>query len=74
MVPLKTIKHPDLSNHHIFIGAASNDPLVRLSETMMLKNMFENAHAEVTLHLTEAGHRLTIEEINASIDWYRKST
>lgn len=71
MVPLKSIELPDLSNHHIFIGAATNDQLVYLSETEKLKNMFVNAHADVLLHLTQAGHRLTIEEIKASKDWYR---
>jgi phospholipase/carboxylesterase len=72
MVPRKGMELPDLSGKHVFIAAGSNDPICSPMESAELQSLLENANAKVELHWENRGHQLTIQEVEAAADWYRK--
>ncbi|WP_223590224.1 alpha/beta hydrolase [Neobacillus bataviensis] len=72
MVPRKGIELPDLSGKHVFIAAGSNDPICSPMESAELQSLLENANAKVELHWENRGHQLTMQEVEAAADWYRK--
>ncbi|MEH7331793.1 alpha/beta hydrolase [Neobacillus drentensis] len=72
MVPRKGIELPDLSGKKVFIAAGSNDPICSPMESAELQSLLENANANVELHWENRGHQLTMQEVEAAADWYRK--
>ncbi len=74
MVPLRSLKLPDLTGTKIFIGASSNDPLTTLKETNELKTIYEMANADVELFIGSSGHSLSKEELDEAIKWYHQLT
>lgn len=70
MVPRRGVKLPDLTGKSIFIGAGENDPLCLPKETLELKALLKEAHAEVELYWESNGHQLTNTEIDAARKWY----
>lgn len=72
MVPLRGISLPDLSGTSVFIGAGTNDPICSPLESGELEKMLEQAQAKVHLHWEHNGHQLTIDEIEAAAQWYKK--
>ena len=72
MVPLRSIKLPDLSEKQIFIGAGENDPICSSDETRELKQLLGNAGAEVTVHWEMSGHQLTQSEAMKAAEWFKK--
>lgn len=72
MVPRRGIVLPDLSGKSVFIAAGTNDPICSPSESTELQSLFEKANANVVLHWENKGHQLTMEEVEAAAQWYRK--
>lgn len=72
MVPRRGIELPDLSGTAIFISAGTNDPICSPQESEELKSLFESAQAQVELHWEHYGHQLTLQEVEAAAQWYRK--
>lgn len=72
MVPRKGIDLPNLSGKSVFIAAGTNDPICSPLESAELKSLLENANAKVELHWENRGHQLTVEEVEAAAQWYRK--
>lgn len=72
MVPLRSIELPDLSEKHIFIGAGENDPICSSDETRELKQLLDNAGAEVTVHWETSGHQLTQSEAMKAAEWFKR--
>lgn len=70
MVPRRGIELPDLSGKFIFIAAGTNDPICSPEESEELKTLLEGAGANVTLHWENRGHQLTMNEVDASREWY----
>jgi phospholipase/carboxylesterase len=72
MVPRRGIELPDLSGKAVFIAAGTNDPICSPQESEELKSLLENAEADVELHWENRGHQLTMGEVEAAAQWYRK--
>jgi phospholipase/carboxylesterase len=72
MVPRKGIDLPDLSGKSVFIAAGTNDPICSPLESAELQSLLENANVQVELHWENRGHQLTVEEVEAAAQWYRK--
>lgn len=70
MVPRRNIVIPTLSDVNIFIGAGINDSLCPLSETEELISIFESVDSKIEVAWTNAGHKISSEEINSLIKWY----
>lgn len=71
MVPRRGIELPNLTGKSIFIAAGTNDPICSPEESTDLQTLFENAHANVTIHWENRGHQLTMGEVDAAAEWYR---
>ncbi|MHA6531853.1 alpha/beta hydrolase [Paenibacillus sp. BAC0078] len=69
MVPLRGLKLPSLKGVPVFIGAGTNDPIIRVEETRELESLLQDAGAEVTTHWGNQGHRLSAAEAEAARDW-----
>lgn len=72
MVPRKGIDLPDLSGKSVFIAAGTNDPICSPMESSELQSLLEKANANVELHWENKGHQLTLEEVEAAAQWYRR--
>jgi len=73
MVPRRGVKLAQLTGTPIFIGAGQQDPLIPQGETVELKEMLEQAGANVWLHWEAGGHQLTQAELEAVQKWYKKT-
>jgi len=71
MVPIRK-ELPDLSGVSIFIGAGKNDPICPPEESIELNELLLSAHADVTLHWENNGHRISESELNAVKQWLKK--
>lgn len=71
MVPLRGLDVPSLKGTSVFIGAGTNDPLIRAEETRELEELLQGAGAEVTTHWSNQGHRLSTAEAEAARDWLK---
>jgi predicted esterase len=69
MVPLHPDKEPNLSSVRVWIGAGTNDPIIPISETNALAALVRNARADVTIRYFQAGHELTMADVEAARDW-----
>lgn len=69
MVPLHPDKEPNLSSVRVWIGAGTNDPIIPRSETNALATLLRNARADVTIRYFQAGHELTMADVEAARDW-----
>ncbi|CRK81242.1 alpha/beta hydrolase [Neobacillus massiliamazoniensis] len=72
MVPRKGMILPDLSGKSVFIAAGTNDPICSPMESAELQSLLEKANAGVELHWENRGHQLTMEEVEAAANWYRR--
>jgi phospholipase/carboxylesterase len=70
MVPLRDLALPDLTKLPVFIGAGTNDPICKASETEELASMLQGAGASVTVHWEQNGHRLSSTEVNQAATWF----
>ena len=71
MIPYKSFDVPRLEGLRIFIGAGENDPLVQISETQALKDLYVSNKADVTMYMGQQGHRLSQVELDQVISWYQ---
>jgi len=69
MVPLHPETQPNLSSVRVWIGAGTNDPIIPISETKALDELLRNAGADVTIRYFQAGHELTMADVEAARDW-----
>src|SRR6266566_4188216 len=69
MVPLVPDKQPKLSPVHVWIGAGTDDPIIPTSETKHLAELLRKAGADVTIRHFQAGHELTMSDVEAARDW-----
>ena len=69
MVPMRGLTLPSLADVAVFIGAGTNDPLIRPEETRELTALLEGAGAAVSLHWSNQGHRLSQDEALAARTW-----
>jgi predicted esterase len=63
-----TVKN-DLSGSAVFISAGRMDPIVPTASVEQLVELFESAHAEVTLKWQLVGHNLVPSEVSEAADW-----
>jgi len=69
MVPLVPDEQPNLSSMRVWIGAGTNDPIIPTSETKRLAELLRKAGADVTIRHFQAGHELTMADVEAARDW-----
>ena len=69
MLPLVPDKQPKLSSVRVWIGAGTDDPIIPTSETKRLDELLRNAGADVTIRYFQAGHELTMADVEAARDW-----
>jgi phospholipase/carboxylesterase len=60
----------DLSGSAVFISAGRMDPIVPASSVERLVELFESAHAEVTLKWQLAAHSLVPSEVREAAEWF----
>ena len=69
MVPLVPDKQPNLSRVRVWIGAGTHDPIIPTTETKRLAELLRSAGADVTIRYFQAGHELTMADVEAARDW-----
>jgi len=74
MVPLVPEELPDLSSVRVWIGAGNQEPIIPTSETQRLVELLRKAAAEVTIRFANAGHGLTIAEVETARVWLAELT
>lgn len=62
-------KKNDLTGSAVFISAGRMDPIVPTASVEKLAELFESAHAEVTLKWQLAGHNLVPSEVHEAAEW-----
>jgi phospholipase/carboxylesterase len=73
MVPFVPDRMPQLSGKPILILAGRRDAIVSMDETERLAALAKQAGAEVSLHVTDATHAITAEEVTVARDWISTS-
>jgi predicted esterase/catechol 2,3-dioxygenase-like lactoylglutathione lyase family enzyme len=69
MVPLYPETQPNLSSVRVWIGAGTNDPIIPMSEANALDELLRNAGADVTVRYSQAGHELTMADVESAREW-----
>jgi len=69
MLVYEPTEKADLSGSAVFISAGRMDPIVPTASVERLAQLFETAHAEVTLKWQLAGHNLVPSEVREAADW-----
>jgi phospholipase/carboxylesterase len=69
MLVIETDGRSNLSGRGVFISAGERDPIVPVKSVERLVELFEAAHADVTLEWQQAGHSLLPSEVRAATDW-----
>jgi predicted esterase len=59
----------DLSGSAVFISAGRTDPIIPVESVERLVELFESAHADVTLKWQLAGHNLVPSEVREAAEW-----
>jgi phospholipase/carboxylesterase len=72
MVPLNPDRVPNLTPVRVWIGAGDQDPIIPASETKGLVELLRKAGANVTIHLANAAHGLTNDDIKSARHWLRE--
>jgi phospholipase/carboxylesterase len=69
MLPFREMPAADLSGRAVWIGAGSADPMVPGGHPQSLADALRGCGADVTLHVVQAGHGLTPEDVEAARGW-----
>jgi predicted esterase len=69
MLVYEPTKTNDLTGFAVFISAGRTDPIVPTASVEKLAELFESAHAEVTLKWQLAGHNLVPSEVREAAEW-----
>lgn len=72
MVPRRGVELPNLQGTPVFIGAGENDPICPSQESIELQTLLANAGADTDIHWERFGHQLTMSEVEAAKEWYKK--
>jgi len=74
MVPLVPDSLPALHDVRVLIAAGRVDPIVTSAQSQALADLLEKAGAEVTFQWSNAGHGLTLEDLEAGERWMETIT
>jgi predicted esterase len=66
MVPLIPETQPNLSSTRVWISAGAHDPIIPTSETKRLAELLGSAGADVTIRYFQAGHELTLADVESA--------
>ena len=69
MLVFEPDRQEDLSGASVFVSAGRMDPIVPVDSVERLVELFEAAHAEVTLKWQLAGHSLAPSEVREAAEW-----
>ena len=69
MLVYEPIEKNDLDGSAVFISAGRMDPIVPTASVERLVELFQSAHADVTLEWQLAGHSLVPSEVREAADW-----
>jgi phospholipase/carboxylesterase len=69
MVPLVPDPLPVLEGVRVLIAAGKHDPIIQPAQSQALADLLGRAGAEVTLQWSNAGHGLTLEDLDAGERW-----
>ena len=69
MVPLIPERPPNLSRGRVWMGAGTDDSIIPTSETKRLAELLRQAGADVTIRFFQAGHALTVDDIDGARQW-----
>ena len=69
MVVYEPTEKTDLGGSAVFISAGRMDPIVPTASVERLVELFETAHAEVTVKWQLGGHNLVPSEVREAADW-----
>lgn len=69
MVPLVPPKLPNLDGVNVLICGGKHDEVVAPEEALRLSDLLQEARAAVSVHWSDAGHKLTSQEIAQARDW-----
>jgi phospholipase/carboxylesterase len=69
MLVYEPTENNDLSGSAVLISAGRMDPIVPAASVERLTELFESAHAEVTLKWQLAGHNLVPSEVREAAEW-----
>ena len=69
MVPLVPDTQPNLASVRVWIGAGTDDPIIPTSETKRLAELLRSAGADVTIRYFQAGHELTMADVESAREW-----
>jgi predicted esterase len=72
MVPFQPESSPRIPGSPVWLGAGRQDPIVPPENTERLARLLENSGAKVTLDWREAGHQLTLGEVDSVRAWLRR--
>jgi phospholipase/carboxylesterase len=70
MLVYEPSEQSDLSGSAVLLSAGRVDPIVPTASVDRLAELFESAHAEVTLKWQLAGHNLVPSEVREAADWF----
>lgn len=74
MQPFKNIQNGiSKNNTPLFISSGKNDPTVRAEDTNNYLQILKNNNLDVDFHEINAGHNLTQEDVNLSVEWFKKN-
>ena len=74
MVPLVPDQPANLSKVSVLIAAGNRDPIARIEEAQRLATLLRDAGAELTLHISNADHGLTGEDVDVAKSWLAART
>lgn len=74
MVPLVPDALPALDGVRVLIAAGRMDPIVTAAQSQALADLLEQTGADVTLHWSNAGHGLNVEDLEAGEHWMETIT
>ena len=60
---------PDLSSARVLIASGTKDAMAPASDSEQLRASLAKASADVTVHLSDAGHGLVKEDVAAMHEW-----
>jgi predicted esterase len=71
MVPLNPEMELNLSSVRVWVGAGTEDSIIPRSETNALVELLRSAGADVTIRYFQAGHELTMADVESAREWLR---
>jgi predicted esterase len=74
MVPLHPETEPTLSSLRVWIGAGTYDSIIPMPETNALAELLRHSGANVTIRYFQAGHELTMADVEGAREWLTTST